>query len=144
MFKKNTKQKSLEITTQEISTIIGEGFTITGEINGNSSIRVEGKIIGNVQVSEGIVLGEKGLIEGNVMTRSAIIFGTIAGNIKADQIEIKKSGIVNGDISTDNLEIELGAQYNGKLNMKKQVMPSLAEASWSSPPSSVSNPFSGL
>ncbi len=129
MFKKNTKQKSLEITTQEISTIIGEGYTITGEINGSSSIRVEGKIVGNVDVSEGIVLGEKGLIEGNVHTKSAIIFGTIEGNVKADQIEIKKSGVVNGDITTDNLEIELGAQYNGKLNMKKQVVPSLAEAS---------------
>ena len=129
MFKKNTKQKSLEISQQEISTIIGEGYTITGEINGAPSIRVEGKIIGNVHVEEGIILGEKGLIEGNVSTRSAIIYGTIEGNVKADQIEIKKTGIVNGDISTDNLEIELGAQYNGKLNMKKQVVPSLAEAS---------------
>jgi cytoskeletal protein CcmA (bactofilin family) len=129
MFKKNNTQNTLEISHQEISTIIGEGFTITGEMEGNTSIRIEGKVVGNVNISDGIILGEKGIIEGNVTTKSAIIYGTIEGNIKATQLEIKKTGTVNGDIITDNLEIEMGAQYNGKLNMKKQAVSSLAEAS---------------
>jgi cytoskeletal protein CcmA (bactofilin family) len=79
-----------------------------------------------VHIESGIVLGEKGSIEGDVVTRSAIIYGTVHGNLKATQLEIKKTGYVTGDITTDTLEIELGAQYNGRLNMQKQV---LAEAS---------------
>lgn len=129
MFKKTDKQQPLEINQQEISTIIGEGFIFTGELRGSSAVRIEGKIIGNVNVEGGIVLGEKGSIEGNINTNSAIIFGTIKGNIKSIQLEIKKSGFVNGDITTDTLEIELGAQYNGKLNMKRDVPQLLAEAS---------------
>ncbi len=120
MFKKNKEQQPLEINQQEISTIIGEGYIFTGELRGASVIRIEGKIIGNVNVEGGVVLGEKGKIEGDVNTRSAIIYGTITGNVKATQLEIKKTGRVNGDITTDTLEIELGAQYNGKLNMKRQ------------------------
>lgn len=127
MFKKSNKQQPLEINQQEISTIIGEGYTFTGELKGTSVIRVEGKIIGNVNVEGGIVLGEKGNIEGDIFTRSAIIYGTVHGNVKASQLEIKKSGFVKGDITTDTLEIELGAQYNGKLNMQRQEL--LAEAS---------------
>ncbi|MGN6195016.1 MAG: bactofilin family protein [Ginsengibacter sp.] len=120
MFKKNKDQQPLEINPQEISTIIGEGYTFTGEIRGASVIRIEGKVIGNIHVEGGVVLGENGNIEGDIFTKSAIIHGTLNGNIKAVQLEIKKSGCINGDITTDTLEIELGAEYNGKLNMKRQ------------------------
>jgi cytoskeletal protein CcmA (bactofilin family) len=127
MFKKNKKQPPVEINQQEISTIIGEGYIFTGELKGSSAIRVEGKIIGNVNVEGGVVLGENGKIEGDIITQSAIIYGTVNGNIRSTQLEIKKTGYVNGDIMTDTLEIELGAKYNGKLNM--QIQPALAEAS---------------
>ncbi len=121
MFKKNNKdQQPVEINQNEISTIIGEGYVFTGELKGSSVIRIEGKIIGNVNVEGGVVLGEKGNVEGNITTKSAIIYGTVHGNVKTTQLEIKKSGRVTGDITTDTVEIELGAQYNGKLNMNKR------------------------
>jgi cytoskeletal protein CcmA (bactofilin family) len=125
MFKKNKENQPLEINQQEISTIIGEGYTFTGEVRGASVIRIEGTIVGNINVEGGVVLGEKGKVEGDIFTRSAIVFGTINGNIKSVQLEIKKTGVVNGDITTDSLEIELGAQYNGKLNMRR---PQLVES----------------
>lgn len=126
MFTKN-KEKSLEINEQEISAIIGEGYVFTGELSGSSVIRIEGKIIGNVNVEGGVILGEKGIIEGDINSKSAIVYGTVNGNIKTTHLEIKKSGNVNGEISTDTLEIEIGAQYNGKLNMHRR--PIIAEAS---------------
>ena len=117
--KNKNQQQPLEISQHEISTIIGEGFVFIGEVRGASVIRIEGKIIGNVHVENGVILGEKGNVEGDINTKSAIIYGTIKGNVKSTQLEIKKTGLINGDISTDTLEIELGAQYNGKLNMRR-------------------------
>ena len=125
MFKKNNKQQ--QIDQQEISTLIGEGYTFTGEIQGPSVIRIEGKIIGDVNVEGGIVLGENGNIEGNITTKSAIIYGTVKGNVNTTHLEIKKSAHVNGDIITDTLEVELGAKYNGRLSMQEQEQ--LKEAS---------------
>lgn len=127
MLNKRNKQQSLEINQQEISTVIGEGYVFTGELKGSSIVRIEGKIIGNIHVEGGVVLGEKGIVEGDIITRSAIIYGTVSGNINSTQLEIKKTGFVNGEITTDSLEIELGAKYNGKLNMQNN--PVLAEAS---------------
>lgn len=66
-------------------------------------------------------MDEKGIIDGNIDTKSAIIYGTVNGNVKVIQLEIKSTGKVNGDIKTDALEIELGAQYNGQLEMKQVV-----------------------
>lgn len=120
MFKKNKKQQSLEINEQEISTIIGEGYVFTGELQGSSVVRIEGKIIGNVNVDAGVVLGENGCVEGNIKSQSVIIYGTVNGDVKSTHLEIKKTGHVNGEITTDSLEIELGAKYNGKLNMQPQ------------------------
>ena len=118
MLKRKNKQQSLQINDQQISTIVGEGYVFTGELQGLSVIRIEGKIIGNVNVDSGVILGEKGIIEGNITSKSVIIYGTVNGNIKTTQLEIKKTGHINGEIATDTLEIELGAKYNGKLNME--------------------------
>jgi cytoskeletal protein CcmA (bactofilin family) len=121
MFKKKNGQKKLDLNQQEISTIIGQGYTFTGEINGSSIIRIEGKIIGDVHVESGVVLGENGVIEGDIYTKSAIIYGTVTGDVQAGQLEIKRTGRISGDITTNNLEIELGAQYNGRLHMQKET-----------------------
>jgi len=115
MFKKNNPIKDLN--QQEISTIIGLGSTITGELKGKAVVRIDGTVIGNVNVEGGIVLGEKGVIKGDIQTASAIIYGTVNGNVKSQNLEIKKTGKVNGDIKTEAIEIEMGAQYNGKLEM---------------------------
>lgn len=66
-------------------------------------------------------MGDKGIIIGDVKTKSAVIYGAVTGNVQALQLEIKKTGTVNGDIKTETLEIELGAQYNGKLEMKQII-----------------------
>lgn len=121
MFKKNKEAKSINLNQQEISTLIGLGYEINGEVTGKSVIRIDGKVNGNVTTEGGLILGDKGMIIGNVKTTSAIIYGTVSGNVEALQLEIKKTGIVNGDINTETLEIELGAQYNGNLKMKQMI-----------------------
>jgi len=121
MFKKNKEAKSINLNQQEISTLIGLGYEVNGEITGKSVIRIDGNVNGNVTTEGGLILGDKGMIIGNVKTTSAIIYGTLSGNVEALQLEIKKTGIVNGDINTETLEIELGAQYNGNLKMKQMI-----------------------
>lgn len=120
MFKKSDKEKPLDLNKQEISTLIGEGFHITGEVRGTSVVRIDGKVTGNVNIESGVVLGETGTIEGDLNSGSAIIFGTVTGNIVCEQLEIKKTATVQGDIRTETVEIEMGAHFTGKLNMKKQ------------------------
>lgn len=123
MFKKNKATKSLDLNQQEISALIGYGYEVNGEITGTSIIRVDGKVTGNITTEGGLILGDKGIIIGDIKTKSAIIYGSVTGNVQALQLEIKKTGIVNGDIKTETLEIELGAQYNGTLEMKQMIKP---------------------
>lgn len=130
MFKqKKDRIKPFQVDQQEIITIIGEGFEIKGELSGVKAIRIEGRVLGNVQIETAVILGEKGEIEGDLIAGSAIIFGTVKGNVHATRLEIKKSGRVDGNIETEIVEIELGAKYNGKLQMKAETSPILEMAS---------------
>lgn len=118
---KKDRIKPFQVDQQEINTIIGDGFEIKGEVSGVKAIRIEGSIIGNVRIETAVILGEKGLVEGDLIAGSAIIFGTVKGNVQASRLEIKKSGRVEGNIETEIVEIELGAKYNGKLQMKNEA-----------------------
>ena len=115
MFKKSNQ--ITDLNQQEISTIIGLGFTITGELKGDAVVRIDGTLNGNLNVKGGVILGEKGIINGDIQTASAILYGNVNGNVKTQNLEIKKSSEVNGDILTEIIEIEQGAKYNGKLEM---------------------------
>lgn len=130
MFKqKKDRIKPFQVDQQEINTIIGEGFEIQGELSGVKAIRIEGRVLGNVRIETAIILGEKGVIEGDLVAGSAIIFGTVKGNVQSSRLEIKKSGRVDGNIETEIIEIELGAKYNGKLQMKSEPVEMLEMAS---------------
>lgn len=118
MFKKSHKSPITQLNQEEILTILGEDFECEGNIGSKSTVRIEGKIIGNVNAKKGIIIGQKGSINGNLETETAIIFGTVNGNVKVKHLEIKESGNINGDVKTENLVIEMGGKYNGKLDMK--------------------------
>lgn len=118
MFNKKDKANTPSLNHGNIRTIIGEDFELDGNIKSLGTIRIDGKITGDLQVKKGIVIGDKGKIIGNIETELAIIYGEIYGNINAGKLEIKKTGSIHGDIKTDSITMELGAQYNGKLEMK--------------------------
>lgn len=118
MFKKSPKSPITVLNQEEILTILGEDFECDGNIRSKSTARIEGKVTGDVNVKKGVILGEKGIVNGNIETETAIIFGNINGNVKVKHLEIKQTGCINGDVKTENLVIEMGGRYNGKLDMK--------------------------
>lgn len=119
MLKLNRKQNQgiSQLDNTPITTVLGSEISFHGDIQGSQSIKIDGNVTGNVYVENGIILGEKAKLEGNLKSKSIIIFGEISGNISCNELIIKKSGIVNGDISTKTIEIEMGGKYNGKLKM---------------------------
>lgn len=118
MFKKNQKSPITQLNQEEILTILGEDFECEGNIRCINSARIEGKINGDVSIKKGVILGEKGIIHGNLESETAIVFGTVNGNLKVKHLEIKQTGRIEGDVKTENLVIEMGGRYNGKLDMK--------------------------
>ncbi|HEY2580902.1 MAG TPA: polymer-forming cytoskeletal protein [Mucilaginibacter sp.] len=118
-----TKKDKVALDQQSISTLISEGCTIDGNMKAPAFVRIDGQLTGEISVDEGLILGEKGMITGNVKTKEMIVYGTVNGNITASSLEIKSSGKINGDINTQILSVETGAVYNGSLSMTQTNKP---------------------
>lgn len=116
---KNKNSGVSKLDSLPINTVLGTDIKYKGDISGDSIIRIDGKVEGNISLKQGIILGEKAYVEGNMDSDYIILFGHIKGNIKSKEIILKATGIVEGDIQTDALEIEMGSRYNGNLKIGK-------------------------
>lgn len=108
---------------RSISTLISEKSVLDGNLKAPAFARIDGQVTGNVQIAEGLILGEKGSILGNVTTKELVVYGTIQGDIAVHSLEIKASGKITGEIKTQVLSVENGAVYNGSLYMNKTNEP---------------------
>lgn len=105
--------------TQGGLSIVAKDLTISGDLQAEGVIRVEGRVIGNVHAGDQVLISEGGIVEGDVVTREAIIGGRVHGCITAEErAELQASSVVHGDISTRRLLIQEGGQVNGTVRME--------------------------
>jgi len=102
----------------EIESLISPGVTISGEINSQGSIRVDGKLEGTIDIKGNLVLGEKGKIKGEVKAANVMLAGKIEGNvIVSERFEISHTGVMVGDVSSRIITIEEGGMLQGTSKM---------------------------
>lgn len=98
--------------------MIGAGTIIKGDITSKGDIRIDGTLKGSVNTEGKVVLGDQGIIEGDVVCRDADISGTINAKLTATQLlSLKNTAKLNGDIITNKLSIEPGASFTGSCSM---------------------------
>src|ERR1700704_4845831 len=112
-----SKKDKVALDLQSISTLISEGCILDGNLKAPAFARIDGQVTGDVMVDEGLILGEKGSILGNIITKEMVVYGSVTGNIQTNSLEIKSTGKVTGEIRTQTLAVENGAVYNGSLSM---------------------------
>jgi cytoskeletal protein CcmA (bactofilin family) len=103
---------------EQLESFIGSGTEFQGELNVKGTLRVDGRFDGEVNAAW-IILGETGLIKGEISAKKIIIAGKVEGNLRVQEIvEIKATGKVFGDIFTNKISMAEGAKVNGKIEMK--------------------------
>ena len=104
--------------TKPTGTVIGRGFTIhASQVLGTEteSMRVDGVIIGNIEMDGVLNLGESGRVEGDVVVESARIAGTVTGTVQCRfALHLTATAEVSGDILTETLIIDKGAILHGR------------------------------
>ena len=106
-------------TQSKIETIIGPGTELEGNIHTNESVRVDGKIKGEIS-AESVFVGESGAVLGDISANNVTISGRVKGNVSAASVlELLPSGQVLGDIRTNKLIISDGGSFEGNCQMVK-------------------------
>lgn len=101
---------------------IVEGTEITGNIVSDSNFRIDGKVNGSITITGKLVLGVKGVIDGEITCENAEIEGSFNGEIKVKSfLSLKSTAKITGDIVTNKLAVEPGAEFTGNCTMANKV-----------------------
>lgn len=103
--------------------ILGPGTSISGDVNCDGDIRIDGNLVGNLKTKGKLVIGQTGSIKGEIFCKNADISGVMEGKITVEELlSLKSTSKLLGDIkNTDKLNIEPGAVFTGTCNMSGNI-----------------------
>ena len=115
----NSKKKVETVNTGMISTIIGDNSKVEGLLEASDPTRVDGLLQGKILSKSSVIVGEHGVVRGDINAAEILIAGTVYGNLKAEKrIELTETGRVLGDLITKTLVIDEGASFKGNCTME--------------------------
>ncbi|MEZ7837889.1 MAG: polymer-forming cytoskeletal protein [Flavobacteriales bacterium] len=123
MFSKNTSEisRSNDKASSAVNAI-GQGSTIKGDIITEGDLRIDGTLTGSITTKGRLVIGETGLVEGEVVCQNALIAGTLKAKIQVHELlSLKATANLSGDIITNKLAIEPGANFTGSCSMGASI-----------------------
>jgi cytoskeletal protein CcmA (bactofilin family) len=106
----------------KMNSIIGKGCKINGTITvSEGTLRIDGEFEGTVTVPDTLVIGKDGHVKATIKVKSAVVGGTVVGNIDAkEKIELQAGSRLEGDIKTTRLVIDEGVFFEGNCKMSPE------------------------
>ena len=99
-----------------MDTLISRHCTIEGNLLTQNSVKVDGRIQGNLQAVGQAIIGEHGLVMGDVHSTDLLVFGRLEGNVRAKAVHLEPAARIQGAIETETLQMEPGVSYTGSLS----------------------------
>jgi len=104
------------------SAYIDAGAAFEGRLSFKDTVRIDGRLLGEVSCENTLVVGEGGELVAKVQAGVVVVAGQITGDVvAARRLHIEKSGRVEGDVQTPALLMEEGAVLNGRVRMGKSA-----------------------
>jgi cytoskeletal protein CcmA (bactofilin family) len=104
----------------ETVAFLGKGTDFRGVLHFEGTIRVDGRLEGEVFTKDTLIVGESAEIMGNLNVGTIITSGRITGTISASvSAHFVAPGSFTGDISAPLLNVDEGFTFNGRCDMKK-------------------------
>ena len=106
------------------TTFIAIGTIISANITCEGNIHISGSADGEINTKQDLILNETGKIKGNIIAKSAIISGSVEGDLKVTgslTLHAKAKAKVKGNIYAKHLITEEGAEINGLLKTGSTV-----------------------
>lgn len=107
-----------ETFSHDIETIVGRNTIIKGEISGSANLRVDGTVEGSISSESCVIIGESGIVNGDIKANTLNVSGQVNGNADiVDNLSITASGQLIGDVKVGSLNIAQGGVFKGRSEM---------------------------
>src|SRR5690625_3971182 len=109
MFSKKGSKKQ-----DTIDTMISPMTVIEGKITHPKSLRIDGKLIGEVHCEGDVYIGKEGITEPLIKANNLFISGEANGDIVVNgKVHVKSTGKLNGSITSKGIIIDEGGVFTG-------------------------------
>jgi len=92
-----TSDKKQSSASLSAATEISKNITIEGNITGTDSVKIEGTLIGNIEVNN-VTIGKNGSVRGSITAQKVTNSGRVEGNITCNELNIMQTGYVTNKI----------------------------------------------
>jgi cytoskeletal protein CcmA (bactofilin family) len=119
----NSKSKSDNVIGSSTgNTLVGAGTTIKGDLISNGDVRIDGTLIGNITGSAKVLIGQDGVVQGDIEGQQADIQGKVTGKLQIRELlNLRGDAIIRGNIYAGKLQIEPTVTFNGQCHMGKEA-----------------------
>ena len=116
--KSSTGFNNADWTLGDSTCVITSDTFFKGSFTCDTDLRVDGRILGEVDASKRVVVGDDGVIEGDVKANHMVVQGDVKGNILVQgDLFLSASARVVGDVQARQIQMEEGAIIEGVLKI---------------------------
>ena len=105
----------------DIIAFVGEEVTFKGTIRYQGTVRVDGRLEGEIYTDGNLIIGQKAVITAKIEAGTVTCQGRITGEILAkNRVKLLSPAVFDGSITTPLLSMDEGVMFNGSCNMPKK------------------------
>jgi len=98
------------------SSVIGRGTVVRGNVRGEGSLEILGRVEGDVSIDGDVTLGGDSVVRGNVTGTELTIAGTVQGELRGSAaVLVERGARVVGDVTAPRIGIAPGALVKGSV-----------------------------
>jgi len=108
------KSKEPSRSSSDLTAFIDEGSEIEGKYTFNGTVMLNGKFSGEINSSDSLIIGEKGVVNATVRAGVVLINGEVIGNVFAtERVELRGTARVYGDVEAPVIVVDEGVLFEG-------------------------------
>ena len=110
--------KSNSFAGDDNITLLAKGVVLKGEIHVEGTVRIDGRLDGEIQTKGQVIIGEDGLVQGMITAGTVVSSGRIKAKVTANErVQLLKTATLIGEVLTPVLIMEEGAKLQGTTDM---------------------------
>ena len=123
------KRKEPTRSGSDLTAFIDEGSEIEGKFTFNGTVMMNGKFSGEINSSDSLIIGEKGIVNATVRAGIVLVNGEVIGNVFAtERVELRGTARVYGDVEAPVIVVEEGVHFEGHCKNTKGGSADVASA----------------
>jgi cytoskeletal protein CcmA (bactofilin family) len=113
----------------EIIAFVGKGVGFKGAITYEGTVRIDGRVDGEIETNGTLIVGEEAVITARVSAGTVVSKGKITGDVVAkERVKLMAPAMLSGSVKAPVFSIEEGVTFDGTCEMTGAEVHSLQEA----------------